>query len=347
MRHLTIRSALRLALGAGGFLLLLAASAADVRCTTCGKAIQGRYIAVEDQVYCSRQCHQVSLPACATCNRAITGRYLRHLDRDYCSQRCLDASLPTCVLCGKPVRRYLEVKGRIYCEEHAKATRCDACGLPMEKGWELPDKRRVCPTCHPRIVLDEDEARAIYQRAGREVERFSSRALGDLPPLKLVGREAMPGNWQDENGGQERGFYRHELTIDTYKDANGRILRTEREVKETVHILYGLSREELLCTAAHELGHVLQERFLPHVHEHGPAWLKEGICQYLAAAVARRHGYADELESIERSPHPAYGRGYRYLQRRFGNDNWPRLHAWLETLDPATLPAELPPDRIP
>ncbi len=327
--------------------MLAVAGAADIRCATCGRTIRGRYIAVEGKAYCSQACHQATLPKCATCNRPISGRYLRQEDRNYCSQTCLDATLPKCSICGKPLRKFAEIKGRVYCHEHAEGPRCDACGLPMTRGRELPDKRLVCPACSGRIVLDERQARLIYQRAGREVEKLAGLDLGPLPPLELVGREAMPGNWQKLAmvDIQERGFYRREVITDTYKDtASGKVLRTEQQIKETIHILYGLTPEELLCTAGHELTHALQARFLPRVHDCGPLWLKEGICQYLAAAIARRHGHADELAAIERSPHPAYGRGYRFLKRRFGEDNWPGLFAWLKTLDPSTLPAELPED---
>jgi hypothetical protein len=328
---------------------LTIALAADIRCATCGKIIRGRYLWASGKAYCSQACHDAALPACATCNKPIRGQYLRHQERNYCSQACLNAALPKCTLCDRPLQTFVEIKGHVYCPEHANGPRCDACGLPMDRGRELPDKRTVCTACFRRIILDEHKARDIYQRARGEVERLTGLKLGELPPLGLVGRDAMPGNSQGiamENI-QERGYYRRSVNTDTYTDANGNVLRTEQQVEENIYILYGLTPEEFLCTAGHELTHALQARFLPHIHDNGPLWLKEGVCQYLAAAIARRHGYADELACIERSPHPDYGRGYRFLQQRFGDGNWPRLFAWLKALDPSTLPAELPADQIP
>jgi hypothetical protein len=60
--------------------------------------------------------------------------------------------------------------------------------------------------------------------------------------------------------------------------------------------------------------------------------------------VARRRHHDRELANIEKSPHPAYGRGYRYLRKRFGNGNWPALLAWLRKVDVDKLPDELPED---
>lgn len=323
--------------------------AATLRCATCGAVIKGRYIQSSGKIYCSQTCYEKTLPKCATCGKAITGPYLQHMGRNYCSQKCVGASLPKCELCGKPLRRMIEIKGHLYCEEHGNGTRCDACGLPLIRGKELPDRRVLCPHCAERVVLELDDARKIYERAQREVEALTGIDLGELPPLELVGRDRMPSFQQGMaiEDIQERGFYRQEVKTDTYTDDKGRVVRTDRQVKETICILYGLTPDELLCTSGHELTHALQARFLPAIQEKAPLWLKEGICQYVAAIIARRHHFADELTSIEKSPHPAYGRGYRYLKQRFGPTNWAGLLAWLKNLDPTTLPAELPDDQTP
>jgi len=261
----------------------------------------------------------------------------------------VDASLPKCELCGKPLRRMIEIKGHVYCEQHGNGPRCDACGLPLLEGKALPDKRVLCHHCAGRVVLELGDARKIYERAQRDVEKLTGIVLGELPPLELVGRDRMPSAQQGlaVEDVQERGYYRQEVKTDTYADEKGRVVRTDREVKETIYILYAITPDELLCTSGHELTHALQARFLPKIHADAPLWLKEGTCQYVAASIARRHHFADELASIEQSPHPAYGRGYRYLKRRFGKDNWSGLLAWLHELDPTTLPAELPPDQTP
>jgi endogenous inhibitor of DNA gyrase (YacG/DUF329 family) len=323
-----------------------AALAATVRCTTCGKVIRGKYVVSAGRPYCSQACYQQTLPKCAVCGKAITGRYVKHMGRDFCSQTCLEKTLPKCEICGKALREFTKIHGHVYCRQHAEGPRCDACGLPLVKGKALPDKRLLCSRCETRVVLDSRDAQAIYERAAREVKGITGVDLVPLPPLELVGREAMPASQKGlavENV-QERGFFRNEEITDTYKDGRGKVIRVEREVKENVYILYGLTPEELLCTSAHELTHAMQSRALPNIHEKAPLWLKEGICQYVAADVARRHHYADELEAIEKSPHPAYGRGYRYLQKRFGNGQWQKLHAWLRSIDPGKLPADLPAD---
>ena len=326
--------------------LVTAALAADLRCATCGKPIKGRYVQVGNKAYCSRKCHEASLPVCATCGTRIAGRHLKQGGKCYCSQRCLEAILPKCEICGKAVREYVTIKGHVYCRQHGDGPRCDACGLPVAKGSELADKRLLCERCIGQVVLEEEDAQAIYRRARREVESFLGYAFDEVPTLRLVGRDQMPASRRGVPLAdvQERGYYLYQEQVDTYKDGNGRVLRTERQVTETVSILYGLTPAELLCTAGHELAHAFQARSLPDIHFKGPDWLKEGVCQYVAAAIARRRHYHDELTSIERSPHPAYGRGYRYLVKQFGKNNWKGLHAWLRTLDPAALPRVLPED---
>ena len=327
------------------FLALLSTGlAAATRCATCGNAIRGRYIKAEGKAYCSQKCYQASLPACATCGKPITGRYLKHEKKNFCSQACLDAVLPKCTVCGEAVQNYVLIGDHVYCERDAAAPRCDACGLPMTKGDELPDKRRLCERCSGRVVLDPKAAKSIYRRARREVEALTGYSFKGLPKLKLVGREKMPTARKGTplRDVQERGYYLREEQIDTYRNGRGRVLRTETKVTETIHILYGLTPDELLCTAGHEFTHALQARSLPELHAKAPEWLKEGICQYIAAAIARRHHYAEELEDIEKSTHPAYGRGYRYLKKRFGKNNWKGLSTWLRNVDAGKLPRELP-----
>ena len=233
--------------------LLMAAVglAATIRCATCGTVIKGRYITLGGKAYCGQKCYEAALPKCATCSKPITGPYLQQGGRDYCSQRCVDASLPKCEICGKPLRKLIEIKGHVYCEEHGNGPRCDACGLPLVAGKALPDKRVLCPHCAGRVVLDPGDARKIYERAQRDVEKLTGIALGELPPLELVGRDQMPSGQQGlaVEDVQERGYYRQEVRTDTYADEQGRVVRTDREVKEAICILYGLSPDELLCTS--------------------------------------------------------------------------------------------------
>ena len=318
--------------------------AGTTRCATCRNVVEGRYIKVGAKAYCSKKCYHASLPGCATCRKPITGRYLKHKKKNFCSQACLDAVLPKCTICGKAVQNYVLIGGHVYCERDAAGARCDACSLPMTKGSELADKRVLCERCSGRVVMDRKTAKSIYKRARREVEALTGYSFKGLPKLKLVGREKMPAARKGTpvRDVQERGYYLREEQIDTYRDGRGRLLRTEKKVTETIHLLYGLTPDELLCTAGHEFTHALQARSLPGLHAKAPEWLKEGICQYVAAAIARKHHYAEELESIEKSSHPAYGRGYRYLKKRFGKNNWKGLSAWLRNVDAAKLPRNLP-----
>jgi len=106
-------------------LLCLALAAAEttaladqITCSACGKTIQGEYLVLEGEVYCSQDCLDTVLPRCTVCGEVIRGRHLTLEGRHYCNRGCLARDLPACNTCGRPVDgNYYESKDKTYCSE--------------------------------------------------------------------------------------------------------------------------------------------------------------------------------------------------------------------------------------
>jgi hypothetical protein len=216
--------------------------------------------------------------------------------------------------------------------------------LPFAKGYELDDGRKVCAGCHPRLVYDADQAWTLYQAARDQVRAVTGLQSPTLPRLELVGLERMPeGRRQFDEGSKiQRGMYERRVTTTTTKNLLGMKLGESKSIVEAVLILFALSRDEFIATAAHELTHDLLAEQFPEIAESAPDWVEEGICQYVSAMVCRRNSFTDMLNDIETSTLPDYGRGYRYFKRQCGDDNWPAVVKWMHTTDLSKLPSELP-----
>ena len=70
--------------------------------------------------------------------------------------------------------------------------------------------------------------------------------------------------------------------------------------------------------------------------------MEEGLCQYVAANVARRYKAPNALRAIEEMPDEVYGDGYRYFAAKLGPNNWPGAIAWLRSTKVEVLPSKPP-----
>jgi hypothetical protein len=324
-------------------LVLVATAWGQAPCAVCGRAIEGDYLQAGGQAYCSRECYRTTLPVCAVCGQRIEGEHLVHEQRHFCSTACFRRVLPTCVVCGQPLVESFRIGGRTYCKTHAAAPRCDACGLPVNQGQTLPDGRLVCDECRPGLVFNARLALPLYIRAGHALCLVSGQPLPLAPPFELVGNNQLPahGSLDPTVSIRELGRYLRTAETTTTKNVFGLVLRERTTVSRKLLILYGLPADRFISTAVHELTHdLLAERY--PAFENAPDWAAEGICQYSAALVCRRLGYAERLKEIEAADDPVYGDGYRYMARRFGVAGWGRLSRWLDSGGFKALPARAP-----
>ena len=326
-------------------MLLSALQAAAATCSVCGKQITGQYFKTQNgDLFCSRECLRKTLPVCAACGRRIEGPHLVHDGKPFCSEACFETILPTCEICGKPCRKVIKIDGHSFCEKHGSGERCHHCGLPFGQGVELPDGRLVCNACKPKLVFSAKEAQRLYQTARQDVRRITGFTLEHVPPMELVGTDQLP-----EHQGlsaaisvREYGRYHRSTTTVTKSYLFGLVSRSNTVASARIVLLYGLSSDHLTATAAHELTHHLIAEAFPRTANHAPPWLKEGLCQYVAAQLCIRNDYRTVLKSIEQAPDAVYGEGYRYIKRKFGHGNWRSIAAWLQTVDFERLPKTLP-----
>ena len=305
-----------LALTVGGI------AAYALECSICHREIEGAYIKKGDRVFCSDACYRKTLPRCDECGEALAGKAFSFEGKTYCPQ-CIKRHLPRCETCGKVLYHAVLIDGHPYCRKHADAPTCSKCGLPAPRGIELADGRRICRTCNHNLIYTREEAEPHYRRALAELHEVTGYRTSSLPNLLLVGTDRLreESTAAVRTGMRQRGLYRRNTTTTSTSDGRGNVHHKLTKVEELVFMPYGLTAQEFLATAVHELMHdQLAERF-PGVPKHAPIWVEEGICQYVAAAVCSRKGYGKPLATIRTNPDPAYGDGYRYFRRRLGGDN--------------------------
>jgi len=306
----------------------------------CGNRIKGNYLKAGDEVYCSQPCYRKSLPLCSSCGKPIEGKYLAHEGRRYCSETCFNLTLPQCTVCNVRLKQCFRIDGKAYCKTHADAPRCEACGMPAEPGVTLDDGRRICTECQPQLVFSAKPADKLYRKAASAVRRVVAHDLPLIPPLHLTGRGEFPAHDKLPKGAStsEQGRYVRETDTTTIS-VLGMAVRSKTEVQKKILILYGLTQDRFLSTAAHELMHdIISERY-PGFDLGAPDWAEEGVCQYAAALVCRRLGLTDRLKEIEEAEDPIYGDGYRYMVRVFGQENWQGVARWMGQDGFSDLPA--------
>jgi hypothetical protein len=124
-------------------------------------------------------------------------------------------------------------------------------------------------------------------------------------------------------------------------DAHGDRRPSNEAVEEKIYLLSHIRTNDFVVVAAHELAHdMLREQ---HAQFDGvPAWIEEGICQYVGAMVASRINATNELFTIQHMDDPVYGDGYAYFKIRFGDNGWQELRSWIERTDLRKLPSKAP-----
>ena len=326
-------------------LVAVGAGAAEaLRCSVCGKVITGEYLKTEKGVYCSKACLATTLPRCSVCGRTIDGEHLVMNGAAYCSRACMETRLPHCEICGKALDKAFRLGTHTFCETHAAGPKCWKCQLPFASGSKLKDGRYVCAACDHGSLYDVAAAKPYLNQARHEVWRITGYRSPTLPALELVGIDdfARIGNSTPASGMIQRGLYRRETEITTERNLFGRVRKQSEQTTETIYVLYGLDAKEFVATAAHELTHDLLAETFPQIGEKTPAWVQEGICQYVSAAVCLLNGYYDQLKAIEDSPDPDYGGGYRFFKDKFGDGHWSSVAKWIAIADLAAQPKQPP-----
>ncbi|MDD5728020.1 MAG: LIM domain-containing protein [Victivallales bacterium] len=296
--------------------------AATLRCSVCGKKIQGRYLKADGKVFCSRECYGKTLPVCAACGkRCLHGAY-RKDGKFYCSQKCLESTLPKCVLCGKPFSKGIIIKtpqgNKVFCQQCAALPKCFVCGEPAASGTYLKDGRFLGEKCGREAIFSESDGQKIFAEV-RELMR-SKLNLGTRHCIhfQLVDLNTLKKASQNYEPGMEMGLFKHSYTINTRTETTYSLFEGKREKTEkrltnnryAIMLLDGLPEWKFVEVCAHELGHDYMDEYFPKIRD---LKIKEGWAEYVAAMVNSlcKRDYLNKR--MEENPSKVYGDGYRFI----------------------------------
>lgn len=275
-------------------------------CVMCTDRIEGRYFSLKnhDEFYC-HSCY-TGHPKCKICGRP---KLRGHIDSQSGACRECLPKLKKCNSCGKAITgQYYEFKHSegyycADCKRHKEA--CYVCGVPVgKKYWKYPDGRVACMECNARAVIDVEEIRAI----ANEAERLLQARLGlvieypyELEVQALNKKSMWDAKQAKEGSASSSPLFGRELGLYRRKGAESKIF-----------LLYGLPREIIYETAAHELAHAWQAENCPPQQSEE---LREGFAQWVGAQVLKMKGYHKAYEKLESRRDYPYGTGYHRIKR--------------------------------
>lgn len=316
------------------FSLILTNLQADIFCTHCKNKIQGRYLlSSTKKPYCSKECFSSLLPKCSVCKRAVQGKYRNANNKVFCSDRCFSTILPKCNLCVQPVTKAFKIDDKPFCVNCMKFDKCFSCRQPAKKHANYKDGRKYCLECKDDVVFDEANARKIYEKAVKLHAQFMGKAGLKIPPMKFVDMKTLNAqtHHKGEGGMSLRGYYQETKKETQVTDSNNRIVsRTEEKTAEMIYLLNGLTDEEILVTAIHELTHDWLSDFYPGMKV-APLWVEEGFCQYVAYNFCLDNKYDKLALKIKNAPDQVYGKGAKFFIEKFGRNNLLGAYKWMLT----------------
>ncbi|MCM8540536.1 MAG: LIM domain-containing protein [Lentisphaeraceae bacterium] len=307
---------------------------ADTHCTSCKKSISGQYLLSSDKKpFCSKRCFSTTLPKCSQCKKMIVGSYKTMKGNVYCSDKCFSVVLPKCNLCTSPLVKAFKVEGSHYCQKCITLDRCFSCNHPFHKGVVYKDDRKFCLTCKESAIFSEAKAEVLYKIAILAHRDLLGTPAVKVPPMKFVDsktlRQFNEHKHDDGDGMSLRGFYQETKLERETLDGNNRVVsRSVKKTGETIYILNGLSREEIIVTAIHELTHDWLSDYYEGI-KIAPLWIEEGFCQYIAYNYCLKKKYLKLAEKIKSAPDQVYGKGAKFFIREFGVDNVKGALKWL------------------
>ncbi len=314
-------------------------------CTICGESLQGRgrYLTVNDSFQCHADCF-----LCTACLQPMdTSAFSMRENLPYhpaCSKELFN---PRCCLCNCAMEgqymRHPFFEQEMYCTTHVSGTggsngrtgtiqttgkQCFACGRrePLKssgrEGFQtLTDGRALCPICVSSIIMDSQEAQALYIEICNFMEFHLQ--LNPIPvgmrkvPVLVVDMHTMQeqarqegiggvgrGGSSGRNGGggrihegleggetggtvrgltlsTRRGEVRYYLGNNSFSSFNLNSTTTEQRDVTAVLVLFGLPRDLFASILSHEAMHVWC-KLTKALPFDMPAKIEEGLCQLVA-----------------------------------------------------------------
>jgi len=276
-----------------------------LNCAICSQEIRGEYVRTKDRpLFYHPACYTQAIK-CRLCG--IPAR-AENLDSETgtCA-RCL-ALLPRCRACGKAIPGgYVTVQNAegVFCQECRKnRPSCYICNVPVGNTyWRFPDGRTLCEICNGKAVLDVDGIERIVAETRTLAERHLGMTLRHPYKLRVetLTHESINGRRNPSAPSLRNSLHGRE--VGKFRQADG---------QSEIVVLFGLPRDLLYETAAHEYTHAWQadNQLLDQ-----PAELREGLAQWVAAEILRLKGLWEALRRLEAREDAPYGTGYRTIRR--------------------------------
>jgi hypothetical protein len=254
---------------------------------------------------------------CAACHKPISdARFNVHEGAPYHPECFRQNIAPRCAYCGKPlVKEYLvDHWGTKFCKEHqGKFPVCSFCGRmvpPQQQEQGMRDSGIVrCPTCRASAIETADQAWPIFKQL---IHWVNAQGLfyDNLPlSLELVNQLKLAQLLKRPAG--TAGADSLGVTTIITQTVNGQIMSTK---VDKVAVLEGMPSTVFQGVTIHELGHVW---LIVHDIKGLPSWAEEGFCELLSYRYYIQLNTDEsryQAKSIESSPDPVYGEGFRRVR---------------------------------
>lgn len=323
-------------------LLVFQLAAETLRCSVCGKKIQGKYLKADGKIFCSQKCFEQTKPVCAACGkRCLQGAYKKN-DKFYCSRQCLETTLPKCALCGKPFQRGIVIKtpegDKVYCEHCGALPKCFVCSLPAASGIYLEDGRFLGENCRKTALFSEAEATELFEAIRAKTGKDLNWSTPHRIHLRLVDLNTLQKASDNYEPGMEMGLYKYTYTIKTKTETSYSLLKGRQENTEvektndrySILALTGLPKWKFIEVCAHELGHDWMQARYPKIRD---LKIKEGWAEYFASRVNEIYGQESLNKRMETNTSTVYGDGYRFIRDYVKEHGMDGLMQYFRSLD--------------
>ena len=136
-----------------------------------------------------------------------------------------------------------------------------------------------------------------------------------------------------------RGYYNQQFK-ESVITLDGKVIKKDtKRVSESIYLLNGVCREDLLVTAVHELTHDWLTDYYPGIKV-APLWVEEGACQYISWIYAKQMKFDRQVAKIAAATDDVYGKGFKFFHKKFGNDGWKTAVAWMTAKGYRNLPPQ-------
>ena len=279
-----------------------------LRCSVCRQPISGQYYTKDNKTYCLT-CYTKLLPRCSVCKTRIKGRYFKLDERVLCPV-CFEKRRPVCICCHKKIKGqyHIYMDGVTACEKCSRDNskpRCVECRCPVDSFSNPPIPRYggfVCDKHRAAAITDPAVAATLMQGARKNIISTLGPVMSIRNPIlgvKLVNLQELQKYYGKDSPGI-RGF-----CLTQYRGLR---------MTHTIYVLAGMSRDNMSRVLAHELAHAWQHENNPKCR-YASERFAEGFAEWVSYKTTEVFGEKKLLKQMLDNQLDEYGQGLRdFLQ---------------------------------